>query len=301
MTRASIGAGAEGGHLPEAGRRSERTMVMQDRGRRERVRSRCRREPSRPVQATMPHRPRPRSRMARAGGRVVLRRRAANVGLSNGAREIDWLMSGGKEPAGLGVSRRPVRSGTQFLLTGSIPATRCRRVGIGPPFLGDTHGRRRANRRPGVDRGHATALRCRCSAASAEQMNVAVGMVRRVCHAPCDRRCSNASRPSAVGRSSRANGRERTTMKKSFRGVGPSMAVCLICTACFAASPAAAYTPGGARHAHPSRSAPALSTVTVQPTANGGDRPTRCRPRSMHCSRASASCSRRDATPSAGR
>ena len=160
MTRASIGAGAEGGgaHLPEAGRRSERTMVMQDRGRRERVRSRCRREPSRPVQATMPHRPRPRSRMARAGGRVVLRRRAANVGLSNGAREIDWLMSGGKEPAGLGVSRRPVRSGTQFLLTGSIPATRCRRVGIGPPFLGDTHGRRRANRRPGVDRGHATAL-----------------------------------------------------------------------------------------------------------------------------------------------
>ena len=51
------------------------------------------------------------------------------------------------------------------------------------------------------------------------------------------------------------------------------MAVCLICTACFAASPAAAYTPGGARHAHPSRSAPAL-TVTVQPTANGGDRPT---------------------------
>ncbi|OXI17285.1 right-handed parallel beta-helix repeat-containing protein [Burkholderia sp. AU15512] len=60
-------------------------------------------------------------------------------------------------------------------------------------------------------------------------------------------------------------------MKKSFRGVGPSTAVCLICTACFAASPAAAYTPGGARHAHPSRSAPALSTVTVQPTANGGD------------------------------
>ena len=103
MTRASIGAGAEGGgaHLPEAGRRSERTMVMQDRGRRERVRAVSSRAfPA--GAATMPHRPRPRSRMARAGGRVVLRRRAANVGLSNGAREIDWLMSGGKEPAGLG-------------------------------------------------------------------------------------------------------------------------------------------------------------------------------------------------------
>ncbi|VWC96899.1 parallel beta-helix repeat-containing protein [Burkholderia contaminans] len=60
-------------------------------------------------------------------------------------------------------------------------------------------------------------------------------------------------------------------MKKSFRGVGPSTAVCLICTACFAASPAAAYTPGGTRHAHPLRSAPALPAVTVQPTANGGD------------------------------
>jgi parallel beta-helix repeat protein len=60
-------------------------------------------------------------------------------------------------------------------------------------------------------------------------------------------------------------------MRKSFRGVGPSTAVCLICTACFAASPAAAYTPGGTRHAHPLRSAPALPAVTVQPTANGGD------------------------------
>lgn len=138
MTRASIGAGAEGdgARLPAAGRRGERTMVMQDGRRRELLRSQCRREPSRPAQATLPQRPRPRSRMARAGARAVLRRRAANVGLSNGAREIDWLMSGGKEPAGLGVSRHPVRSGTQFLLTGSIPATRCRRAGIGPPFLG---------------------------------------------------------------------------------------------------------------------------------------------------------------------
>lgn len=138
MTRASIGAGAEGdgAHLPEAGRRGERTMVMQDGRRRELVRLRCRCGPSRPARATVPAGPRPRSMTARAGGRAVLRRRAANVGLSNGAREIDWLMSGGKEPAGLGVSRRPVRSGTQFLLTGSIPATRCRRVGIGPPFLG---------------------------------------------------------------------------------------------------------------------------------------------------------------------
>ncbi len=37
---------------------------------------------------------------------------------------------------GVGASRRPVRSGTQFLLTGSIPATRCRRAGIGPPLFG---------------------------------------------------------------------------------------------------------------------------------------------------------------------
>ncbi|MGU3781165.1 right-handed parallel beta-helix repeat-containing protein [Burkholderia metallica] len=60
-------------------------------------------------------------------------------------------------------------------------------------------------------------------------------------------------------------------MRKSLHGIGSGTAVCLICTACIAASPAAAYTPRGMRHAHPSRNVQPLAIATVQPTANGGD------------------------------
>ena len=64
---------------------------------------------------------------------------------------------------------------------------------------------------------------------------------------------------------------------------------CLICTACFAASPAAACR-RAVLDAHPSRSALAQRS-TVQPTANGGDRGRRAAGRVRCIAAGSASCS----------